>query len=107
MKYCEECGAALEDNAEYCDECGAKQSVGQEAKPIPTKENILKEKPTVQKDRKSLIIITAVVILTILAAVVFLFMSNKENNKDVQKQQEKIRQRMQLLFSQLKKQKKR
>lgn len=85
MKYCEECGAALEDNAEYCEECGAKQSVGQEAKPMPQKESILEEKTAVPKDRKSFfIIITAVVILAILAAVVFLVMSNKENNKDGQ-----------------------
>ena len=84
MKYCEECGAVLEDNAEYCGECGAKQSVGQEAKqkPIPPKESIPEEKQAVPKDRKSLIlIITAVVILAILAVVVFLVMSNKENNR--------------------------
>ncbi|MCI8373591.1 MAG: zinc-ribbon domain-containing protein [Lachnospiraceae bacterium] len=82
MKYCEECGAALEDNAEYCEECGAKQSVGQEAKPIPQKESIPEEKQAVPKGRKSLIlIITAVVILAILAAVLFLVMSYKENNK--------------------------
>ena len=26
MKYCEECGAKLEDDAIFCEECGAKQS---------------------------------------------------------------------------------
>ena len=26
MKYCEECGAKLEDDAVFCEECGAKQS---------------------------------------------------------------------------------
>lgn len=90
MKYCEECGAELEDGAEFCDECGAKQSTMQTANPISQKESTQKEKPSVQKSRKSLlIIIMAVVVLAVLAAVVILVMSNQEISEDRQLTTEK------------------
>ena len=33
MKFCENCGTQLEDNAVFCEECGAKQESVQQAQP--------------------------------------------------------------------------
>ena len=33
MKFCENCGTQLDDNAVFCEECGAKQEVVQQAQP--------------------------------------------------------------------------
>lgn len=33
MKFCENCGTQLEDNAVFCEECGAKQESAQQAQP--------------------------------------------------------------------------
>lgn len=84
MKFCEECGAELEDDAVFCEECGAsiessqadetiEQSVEQSVKVSSTKKMEKKESEREKQEKKSVgAIAGAVVVVGALAGVVFL-----------------------------------
>lgn len=85
MKYCEECGAQLEDNAKFCDECGAVI--------VSEPENILNDtnhkinnnsvvKKNTDKNTKKVIGIFVSVILIIGITVVGIYFVTKGNKKD-------------------------
>ena len=73
MKYCEQCGAELEDNELFCDKCGAKCSMGFSEKNIDTQSHHKNPKNR-RKKRKTLKVILAIVFVIL---VVFIAGSGK------------------------------
>ena len=95
MKYCENCGAELEDSAVFCDECGARvETVPQEkavdseqSKEAEKKENALidtSDKP-VEKRKRMIPILCGVIGVLIIAVIVIIIVtvtSRKSNNDE-------------------------
>lgn len=89
MKYCEECGAAMEDDEIYCSECGAKAeplldeqsetTQTEDTKPINNKDNY-----TVEHKNGKLYIVIGVMLTVIvavgLALIIFFVGKNDEND---------------------------
>ena len=95
MKYCENCGAELEDSAVFCDECGAKvETVPQEkavdseqSKEAEKQENAVidtSDKP-VEKRKRMIPILCGVIGVLIIAVIVIIIVtvtSRKSNNDE-------------------------
>ena len=95
MKYCENCGAELEDSAVFCDECGARvETVPQEkavdseqSKEAEKQENAVidtSDKP-VEKRKRMIPILCGVIGVLIIAVIVIIIVtvtSRKSNNDD-------------------------
>lgn len=95
MKYCENCGAELEDSAVFCDECGARvETVPQEkavdseqSKEAEKKENAVidtSDKP-VEKRKRMIPILCGVIGVLIIAVIVIIIVtvtSRKSNNDE-------------------------
>lgn len=95
MKYCENCGAELEDSAVFCDECGARvETVPQEkavdseqSKEAEKQENAVidtSDKP-VEKRKRMIPILCGVIGVLIIAAIVIIIVtvtSRKSNNDE-------------------------
>lgn len=95
MKYCENCGAELEDSAVFCDECGARvETVPQEkavdseqSKEAEKQENAVidtSDKP-VEKRKRMIPILCGVIGVLIIAVIVIIIVtvtSRKPNNDD-------------------------
>lgn len=97
MKFCEECGAQLEDDAIFCEECGATvesvESVQPEvAAPVTMQnvpENVLleeseneQEKELNKKSKKLFTIVIAAVVIVLIGITVAVISIIKRNNKD-------------------------
>ena len=96
MKYCENCGAELEDSAVFCDECGARvETVPQEkavdseqSKEAEKQENAVidtSDKP-VEKRKRMIPILCGVIGVLIIAVIVIIIVtvtSRKSNNDDI------------------------
>lgn len=89
MKYCEECGAKLQDNENFCSECGAKCS---ENLIVDEKEEV--ESNNVGKKRKrSLVIVIVVAVVAAISALGYFvvypkvmdYLQDKEDQKAAQK----------------------
>lgn len=86
MKYCNECGAELDDRAEFCDECGAKQEsdeIGKEIHEINESELKLGEPVRAKEEERkggktAFVVITIFVIIVAFVVVVMLFFNKKE-----------------------------
>ena len=95
MKYCENCGAELEDSAVFCDECGARvETVPQEkavdseqSKEAEKQENAVidtSDKP-VEKRKRMIPILCGVIGVLIIAVIVIIIVtvtSRKSNNDE-------------------------
>ena len=95
MKYCENCGAELEDSAVFCDECGARvETVPQEkavdseqSKEVEKQENAVidtSDKP-VEKRKRMIPILCGVIGVLIIAVIVIIIVtvtSRKSNNDE-------------------------
>lgn len=85
MKYCENCGAKLDDNATFCDECGAKQ-VSQ----------TVEEKPSISSAKKKGKILGIIGVAIVLVALVIgvyyyeIIEKQKENPDDKEKLQQEL-----------------
>ena len=90
MKFCEECGAKLEDDAIFCEECGATvgdvESIQVVAEPVPIANSIPGNAPIKKKKKVSKvpIIVGSIVVVLILAVVigVVCFLGRNEDKKD-------------------------
>lgn len=65
MKFCDECGAKLEDAAEFCEECGTKV-----------------ERVNAPKNKKAIVVIMIVCILVLIIVVVLILHTQNSNNKN-------------------------
>ena len=92
MKYCENCGAELEDGAVFCDECGARvETVPQEkavdseqSKEAEKQENAVidtSDKP-VEKRKRMIPILCGVIGVLIIVIIIVTVTSRKSNNDD-------------------------
>ena len=92
MKYCENCGAELEDSAVFCDECGARvETVPQEkavdseqSKEAEKQENAVidtSDKP-VGKRKRMIPILCGVIGVLIIVIIIVTVTSRKSNNDD-------------------------
>ena len=92
MKYCENCGAELEDSAVFCEECGAKvETVPQEkavdseqSKEAEKQENAVidtSDKP-VEKRKRMIPILCGVIGVLIIVIIIVTVTSRKSNNDD-------------------------
>lgn len=89
MKYCDECGAKLDDNAEFCDECGAMQEVSGEGLKVQEMSeqaaaaavSAKVEKKEGGKGSKVSFVVTALLVVVAVAAVVWVYLS-KNGEKD-------------------------
>ncbi len=92
MKYCENCGAELEDSAVFCDECGARvETVPQEkavdseqSKEAEKQENAVidtSDKP-VEKRKRMIPILCGVIGVLIIVIIIVTVTSRKSNNDD-------------------------
>ncbi len=85
MKYCNECGAELNDSAEFCDECGAKQDVeteSQMAQQIPEQmvdtSPAKEEKKEGGKGKKIVLIVILFLAAAAVVAVIWVFVNQNE-----------------------------
>lgn len=72
MKFCEECGAQLEENALFCENCGARCGVGQSPDAAGTAK---------QDKRKSAVLpatIVGIAVLALVGAVLFMLLRDRE-----------------------------
>lgn len=106
MKYCENCGAELEDSAMFCEECGAKvENVPQEKAVDSEQSNAVEKQDNVVIDdtvidtpgkpvgkRKLMIPILCgtIVVLVIVVIVIIIVMSRKSNNDNKNKNSETV-----------------
>ena len=77
MKYCENCGSPLEDNAKFCEECGARQEKVEsgEQKKLNKKEK--------RKDKKWMFSMLSIGVLFIICVIGFTTsFFNKNQNKE-------------------------
>lgn len=74
MKYCEECGTQLSDNARFCKECGTKQDILPDTQE-PKKEDSSKEK------KNGVIIFSVFLTCAIVFAVIFVWMNSDKNKQ--------------------------
>lgn len=92
MKYCENCGAELEDSAVFCDECGARvETVPQEkavdseqSKEAEKQENAVidtSDKP-VEKRKRMIPILCGVIGVLIIAVIVIIIVTSRKSNND-------------------------
>ena len=92
MKYCENCGAELEDSAVFCDECGARvETVPQEkavdseqSKEAEKQENAVidtSDKP-VGKRKRMIPILCGVIGVLIIAVIVIIIVTSRKSNND-------------------------
>ena len=92
MKYCENCGAELEDSAVFCDECGARvETVPQEkavdseqSKEAEKQENAVidtSDKP-VEKRKRMIPILCGVIGVLIIAVIVIMTVTSRKSNND-------------------------
>lgn len=89
MKYCEECGAKLQDNESFCSECGAKYSENL----IADDKEEVESNNGGKKRKKTLIVVIAVALVAIIGVLGYFvvypkvmdYLQDKENQKAAQK----------------------
>lgn len=74
MKFCEECGAQLDDEAVFCEECGTRVELVQD------KLTSVSEKPIKTKNSKKPFVIIALVLMCVAAGVGFMIWTGKIGN---------------------------
>lgn len=106
MKYCENCGAELEDSAMFCEECGAKVENVQQEKAVDSEQSNAAEKqdnvviddavidtsdkPVGKRKLMIPILCGAIVVLVIVVIVIIIVMSRKSNNDNENKNSETV-----------------
>lgn len=92
MKYCENCGAELEDSAVFCDECGARVETVPQEKAVDSEQSKEAEKQgnavidtsdkPVEKRKRMIPILCGVIGVLIIAVIVIIIVTSRKSNND-------------------------
>lgn len=96
MKYCEECGAKLQDNESFCSECGAKYSenlIADDKEEVESNNGEVESNNGGKKRKKTLIVVIAVALVAIIGVLGYFvvypkvmdYLQDKEDQKAAQK----------------------